>query len=213
MTFDHGVLTCSKVDDGTSAQKEEKGTTKGETGAAKKLYFVVADLHAKKDTVRILTDLQKSFQVVDADSSHVVTTTCSNGENGATHYSAEKDVVRKQRAAGREFLGKTSLLLSRQAQVAVANKDAEMLGRLMHECQSAFHAALQPLCPSQLTSPKLYKVLHHPAVQPLVYGGKGVGSQGDGTVQFVAKSLEAQSQLVALLGTPDLDCSPYPLTL
>lgn len=40
----------------------------------------------------------------------------------------------------------------------------------------------------ELTAPKLHRVLQHPKIQPLIYGGKGVGSQGDGAAQLIAKS-------------------------
>ena len=53
----------------------------------------------------------------------------------------------------------------------------------MREAQAAFDARAAPLCPSQLTAPVLHTVLAHPPIQPLVYGGKGVGSQVGGAVQ------------------------------
>ena len=36
--------------------------------------------------------------------------------------------------------------------------------------------------------PDLYKVLAHPALQPHIWGGKGVGSQGDGCAQLLCKT-------------------------
>lgn len=51
------------------------------------------------------------------------------------------------------------------------------LGALMREAQAAFDARAAPLCPSQLTAPVLHAVLSHPPIQPLIHGGKGVGSQ------------------------------------
>lgn len=50
----------------------------------------------------------------------------------------------------------------------------------MREAQAAFDARAAPLCPSQLASPVLHRVLAHPPIQPLIYGGKGVGSQVGG---------------------------------
>ena len=47
----------------------------------------------------------------------------------------------------------------------------------MQEAQRLFDERAGPLCPSQLASPVLHKVLAHPPIQPLIYGGKGVGSQ------------------------------------
>lgn len=47
----------------------------------------------------------------------------------------------------------------------------------MCEAQRLFDARAAPLCPSQLASPVLHRVLAHAPIQPLIYGGKGVGSQ------------------------------------
>ena len=76
---------------------------------------------------------------------------------------------------------------------------AETLGNLMTHAQSLFDKYAMPACPQQLTSPILHKVLSHESIQPHVFGGKGVGSQGDGTAQFVAKSEEDQQRVVELL--------------
>ena len=45
----------------------------------------------------------------------------------------------------------------------------------------------------------------------MVYGGKGVGSHGDGSVQFLARSAEAQQQLTDYLNSQDMKA--YTLTI
>ena len=40
--------------------------------------------------------------------------------------------------------------------------------------------------------PLLNKLLNHPPLQALIHGGKGVGSQGDGTAQFLCRSEEVR---------------------
>jgi UTP-glucose-1-phosphate uridylyltransferase len=50
-----------------------------------------------------------------------------------------------------------------------------------------------------LTAPVLHKVLAHPAIQPHILGGKGVGSQGDGTAQFIVKDAGAQETVIGIL--------------
>ncbi|MDZ7722155.1 MAG: hypothetical protein U5R06_04825 [candidate division KSB1 bacterium] len=62
-----------------------------------------------------------------------------------------------------------------------------------------------------MTSPRLHKVLKQPDIKSRVYGGKGVGSQGDGCVQFLAKGMKEQQQLLELLKSQGLDS--YPLTI
>jgi UTP-glucose-1-phosphate uridylyltransferase len=69
----------------------------------------------------------------------------------------------------------------------------------MTEAQALFDRHLAPACPSQLTAPVLHRVLNYDPLKPHVYGGKGVGSQGDGSVQFVAKDETSQQQVVEIL--------------
>ena len=64
--------------------------------------------------------------------------------------------------------------------------DAEGLGALMTESQANFDAKVMPQC-TELIAPVLHSVLADPNIKQWVYGAKGVGSQGDGTVQFLAK--------------------------
>ncbi len=82
----------------------------------------------------------------------------------------------------------------------------------MQEAQADFDAALQPLCPAELTAPKLHEVLAYDPIQPYIYGGKEVGSQGDGSVQFIARDEAAQTQVMSILET-DLGLTCLRLTL
>ena len=50
-------------------------------------------------------------------------------------------------------------------------------------------------CPSQLTAPVLHTVLNDEALKPFIFGAKGVGSQGDGTAQFLCKDEASAAQL------------------
>jgi UTP-glucose-1-phosphate uridylyltransferase len=82
----------------------------------------------------------------------------------------------------------------------------------MNEAQAFFDRYAAPACPEELEAPELHRVLSNPAIQPHVWGGKGVGSQGDGTAQFVARS-EADQQAVIQLLERDLGLSGLKLTL
>ncbi len=53
----------------------------------------------------------------------------------------------------------------------------------MIEAQSIFDQLVAPACPTELAAPKLHSVLGYPPLQELIWGGKGVGSQGDGTLR------------------------------
>ena len=148
-------------------------------GVNKPIYLLVGDLKGQKNTVRILGDLNRAYPF-------------PSGE-------LEVGVV--------EFLGSVSEDISMRAAAALAAGDADMLGRLMTEAQSAFDHYLQPASPTELAAPKLHAVLGDETVKTYVYGGKGVGSQGDGCVQFVAKNLDSRKALaIYLTETYGMDC-------
>jgi len=135
------------------------------------LYFVIADLHAGKDTKRILADLNRCYPFAgDA---------------------VQRDV--------QEYLGPINTRITSAAIEAISAGDAERIGSLMKEAQAKFDRHLQPACPAQLAAPVLHKVLSYGPIQPYIWGGKGVGSQGDGTAQFVVKDEAAQQKVIELL--------------
>ena len=148
----------------------------------KPLYWVFADLCASKDTIKILSDLNKSYPFA------------SNEEEENLH----------------RTLGEWNHDIVNRAIGYMADGDAESLGKLMTEAEVLFNKYVQPLSPA-LISPKLNEVLGDGYIQPLVYGGKGVGSHGDGSVQFLAKSQEAQQQLIDYLNGKGMKA--YSLTL
>ena len=135
------------------------------------LHLVVVDLHAAKDTRQILADLNRAFPFAD-------------------------DALQKQ---VQQYLGPINRRLVLEAVEAIEGGDAARVGALMVEAQAEFDRHLQAACPSELTAPVLHKVLAHEPVQPLIHGAKGVGSQGDGTAQFLAKGPEQQKQVIEIL--------------
>jgi UTP-glucose-1-phosphate uridylyltransferase/mevalonate kinase len=149
----------------------------------KHLYWVFADLCAEKDTIKILRDLNKGYP-----------------------FASNEMEEREQKALGEDNQKIISLAIE-----YMAKGDAEALGKLMTGAQTLFDTAVAPMCPDELASPKLHEVLNDPIIQPLVYGGKGVGSQGDGSIQFLAKDIECQKKLIDYLNNQGMKA--YPLTL
>lgn len=149
----------------------------------KHLFWVFADLCAEKDTIKILRDLNRGFP-----------------------FASNEMEEREQRA-----LGELNQKIIRRAVDFMAQGNAEALGKLMVEAQHIFDFNVAPMCPEELTSPKLHEVLNDPIIQRLSYGGKGVGSQGDGSVQFLAKDRESQQQIIEYLASRGMKA--YPLTL
>ena len=63
-----------------------------------------------------------------------------------------------------------------------------------------------------LDAPRLRELLDHPAVAELAHGGKGVGSQGDGCAQLVARGASERAALARRLER-ELEVETHPLTI
>lgn len=147
------------------------------------MYLVVANLDASKDTQRILADLNACYPK-------------AGGKIG-------EDV--------RYYLGPVNQDILSRSKRALVHANAKELGALMTEAQALFDKFMIPACPTELKSPVLHSVLSDVELQPFIYGGKGVGSQGDGSVQFVAKGKTEQKRLIKEL--LNLGLEPYPLII
>jgi len=148
------------------------------------MYFVLVDLQAKKDTMEILNRLNRCYPFAENEI-----------ESGV-----------------QELLGPINKRVVHQAVDALHACDAQKLGGLMTEAQAFFDRYAMPACPEELTSPVLHKLLEFGAIKPHVWGGKGVGSQGDGTAQFICRSEEDQQAVIEILQR-DLDMPGYKLTI
>jgi len=142
-------------------------------GGTINMFFV--DLAGRKDTVKILADLQGMYL-------------------GS----------RKLQQA----LGEENERIVRQAYQAILAGDAEKVGSLMTESQGIFDRLVGPHSPKQLKSPLLHQLLGFKGIKEHVFGGKGVGSQGDGTAQFVAKSSADRKAALAKIqkAFPKMQC-------
>jgi UTP-glucose-1-phosphate uridylyltransferase/mevalonate kinase len=150
----------------------------------KELHFVVVDLQAHKDTLEILNRLNRSFPVAENEIEHGV----------------------------QELLGPINKRIIGQAIEALKEADGARLGKLMVEAQAFFDRYATPACPEELVAPVLHRVLEYEPLKPHIFGGKGVGSQGDGTSQFLARS-EADQQAVIEILQRDLGLPALKLTL
>jgi len=146
-------------------------------------YWVFADLKAQKDTIKILSDLNKCYPFAETEK--------------------ERNV--------QDALGKKNQIIIEQAIEYLRKGDAPELGRLMTEAQEIFDTMVAPASYEELAAPKLHTFLKDEKVLSLTYGAKGVGSQGDGSIQFLAKDRESQESLCSYLIQSGLD--PYQLTI
>ena len=149
----------------------------------KELRWVFADLCAEKDTVRILRDLNKAYPF------------------------ASNEMEEREHLA----LGELNQQIVQRAIGYMAEGKVEELGKLMTEAEALFDSHVAPMSPEALAAPKLHQVLSDPNIQPLVWGGKGVGSHGDGSVQFLARDAESQQKLTDYLNSQGLKA--YQLTI
>jgi UTP-glucose-1-phosphate uridylyltransferase/mevalonate kinase len=148
------------------------------------LYFVLVDLQAHKDTMEILNRLNRCYPIAENEVEHGV----------------------------HELLGPINKRLVHQAVDALHQSNAQELGALMTEAQALFDKYATPACPEELTAPVLHRLLDFEPLKPHIWGGKGVGSQGDGTAQFIARSADDQQTVIDIIER-DLEMSCLKLTL
>lgn len=142
-----------------------------ELNIPKDLFFVIVDLGAGKNTQEILSQLNQCYPFATNEIQQNV----------------------------QNYLGSISSQITQEAVDALQKGDAEQLGALMKRAQAEFDKHLIPACPSQLTAPLLHQILNYEPIQPYILGGKGVGSQGDGTAQFIVKDDESQQKVIEII--------------
>jgi galactokinase len=151
-----------------------------ELNVPKNLYFVVVDLGANKNTQEILGKLNQCYPFA-------------------------KDEIQ---ANVQKYLGRISRQFTEAAIDALQVGNAEKLGKLMRQTQAEFDKYLIPACTSELTAPILHKLLDYEPIQADIWGGKGVGSQGDGTAQFIVKNEASQQKVMEIIERdfPQMQC-------
>jgi UTP-glucose-1-phosphate uridylyltransferase/mevalonate kinase len=155
----------------------------------KDLFFVIVDLGASKNTQKILASLNQAYPFA----------------------------VKEVQENVQKYLGAISCQITQDAASALQQADPVKIGELMQVAQREFDRYLIPACSSQLTAPVLHKLLNYQPIQPYILGGKGVGSQGDGTAQFIVKDEDSQQQVIDIIDRdfPQMECvkmtirSPY----
>ena len=168
---------CGRMDQGCAYQHPILMSFDGdlidvkEFSVRSNIYIVIVDLGAGKDTRLILNQLNHCYPF------------------------AENELQEKVQY----FLGPLSAEITKAAYEALRQGDAESVGKLMTRAQQEFDKHLIPACPSQLTAPILHKVLNYEPIQPYILGGKGVGSQGDGSAQFIVKDEDSQRHVIEII--------------
>lgn len=148
------------------------------------MHFVISDLKSHKDTVKILADLNKCYPFAESE--------------------IEKNIQEALGIDNKNFVDKACCLFE--------NGEIEKYGQLMVEYQKNFDQKVAPACLRELKSPVLHSLLDDENLKQWIYGAKGVGSQGDGTIQFLAKDADCQKQIIEYLKNKK-DLNGFALTL
>ena len=154
-----------------------------EIAVKKNMYFVFADLKGKKNTKLILESLNKIYP----------------------------KAKNKQQEKGHKTLGIKNRKIVNKMIKAIRKCNLKKVGKLMTKSQKNFDNNLAYLCPSELTSPKLHRLLKDSELKKYSYGMKGVGSQGDGSIQILAKDEQCQKKIYNILKKKVVD--PYMVTV
>ena len=136
-----------------------------------------------KNTVKILTDLQAAFPVPKTP----------------------------QQVAFFETYLQSSLDLTGAAIDAIQSGEIDILANCIRKAQDVFDKTAIPLCPSELTSPRLHAIMQDGQLSTLSLAAKGVGSQGDGSIQVLCSSEQQQAAAIDRLNA--LGCEPFALTI
>jgi UTP-glucose-1-phosphate uridylyltransferase/mevalonate kinase len=173
---------CGRLDQALVFRKpvlikfENEDITARDFEISKPMHFVYANLNAEKDTKKILADLNDAYPWADNEISRGV----------------------------QYGLGKSNKEVVSAAVDALKHAEVEKIGQTMKLAQERFDQFVAPAS-SELVAPKLHEVLNDPKIYEFCYGAKGVGSQGDGSIQFIAKDLDSQQKLVEYLNSIGLD--------
>jgi galactokinase len=175
---------CGKMDQACAYNKPVLMTFDGdkikvdELNLTKEIPLLIVDLKKGKNTVKILADLNKGFPWPNSE-------------------------IEKNK---HQYLGGINKGLIKNVRKIVEEGNSASLGVLMNLAQDFFDDYLKPASPEELEAPVLHSVLSMEEIKPFVYGGKGVGSGGDGTAQLVCKTKEDRENAKRILIGKGFDC-------
>lgn len=150
----------------------------------KDLYMVYVDLNGKKDTKKILSSLNSIYPYPENKK--------------------EQKVI--------DYFGRINNNIVNEAVKLLKEGKIEKLGKLMTKAQKLFDNYVSYICEEQLTAPLLHKLLCDKYIEKITYGGKGVGSGGDGCAQFIVKDEVIQKKLIGYLKNK-YNMKAYPLKI
>ncbi|CAE7179844.1 hasC1, partial [Symbiodinium pilosum] len=177
--------------------------------ACSTIYMVVVDLCAKKDTKEILKCLNEAYPFPRGDTDRALHALLGEVNQRVCWDAQQILAEEKDGSVAAQKLGEAE-------QKGAKQKDnAQVMSGLgwaaMTKAQERWDEVAVPLCPHELTAPTLHRLLTHPSLKPHITGGKGVGSQGDGSAQLVCRSEADQEEVVKIVKS--LGMEPLKLTI
>jgi galactokinase len=141
-------------------------------------YLLVVDLGKSKDSMKILSKLNEGFPFP------------TNDLENAKHL----------------YFNEINPSLVSRGISSLKEGDMRALGAIMTSAQKNFDHYLSPFCQEELTAPVLHSILELPEIKDFIWGGKGVGSGGEGSAQLVCKSKLDQWETKMILEHKGYDC-------
>ncbi len=143
------------------------GSVKIETvSVAKNVCFLIVDLNSNKNTRAIMNRFNRALPFFNHDNDHYLY----------------------------DILGKKNYDLVNLAQKSLETGDLVLFGSCLKEAQRNLDRAMCTC--HEFRAPKLHLLLNDGIVDMMTYGGKSIGSGGDGTLLLVCESEQSRSYLV-----------------
>jgi mevalonate kinase len=149
-----------------------------ELNLTKEIFLLIVDLKKGKNTIKILADLNKGFP-------------WPNGQ---------------MEIGKHQYLGAINKGIVKNVKKILEEGDASKLGVLMNLAQDFFDEYLRPASPEELEAPVLHSLLSMNEIKSFIYGGKCIGSGGDGTAQLVCKTKEDKEKVKKILTEKGFEC-------
>ncbi len=181
---------CGKMDQACAFEKPVLMEFDGnkvnvkELEVKKEINLLIVDLKKGKDTVKILANLNEGFP-----------------------WSRDEREKQKQ-----EYLGSINKQIVMSAKNSIEEGNSVKTGTIMEIAQNFFDEYLKPFCPEELEAPVLHSVLNMSEIRNYIYGGKGIGSGGDGSAQLTCKSKDDRERVKRILIEKGFECFDLDLT-
>jgi galactokinase len=166
--------------------------------------IVVADMNSSKDTVGILNALNSCYPIPTKDNDDLFHDYVTKSQ----YYTlmAVQALEREDSDSGIGSIGDSG------SGNNGGNKGLHTLAKCMKKSQYYFDKAGMKIFPQELNSPILHEIMNDLTLNEIALAIKGVGSQGDGTVQVLCEN-KVKQELVLNLLENEFNCNAFKITV